>query len=380
MKKIAIFGSTGSIGVQTLQVVKQLEDVEVVALSTHKNIDRLKDQIAAFHPRLVVVKDKQKAKVLAQELAGQPVEVLSGMKGLKAMAEMEEVDTVVMSLVGNVGILPTYQAIAAGKNIALATKEVLVSGGSLIMQAVKENGVQLTPIDSEHSAIFQCLQGAGPNRIQKILLTASGGPVRGKDRAFLQQVTPEMALHHPNWSMGPKITIDSSTLMNKGLEVMEARWLFDVPVEKIEVLVHPQSIVHSAVEYTDGAVIAQMGVADMRLPIAYALTYPKRFFSPFPKLDLTKVGPLTFEKPDKKAFPCLQLAYDAMREGGLLPTVLNGANEVAVARFLRKEIDYLSIPRIIACVMDTYTNHAPSSIEELMEADRWSREKAAQIS
>ncbi len=379
MKRIAVFGSTGSIGVQTLAVAKELkEELDVVALSTNRNIDLLEEQIRQFHPRLAVVKEKSLAPVLQERVKDLPVEILSGMRGLRQMAVMEEADTVVMSLVGNVGILPTYEAICAKKNIALATKEVLVSGGSLIMEAVKTHGVQLTPIDSEHSAIFQCLQAAHGNAVEKILLTASGGPFRGKDRAFLENVTPQMALHHPNWSMGAKITIDSSTLMNKGLEVMEAKWLFDVDVNQIEVLVHPQSLVHSAIEFTDGAILAQMGVPDMKIPIAYALTYPSRMKSSFERLDLTKAGTLTFEAPDRENFPCLGLAYRAMEQGGLLPTVLNGANEVAVERFLKGEIKYLDIPRIIEAAMDEFDNHAVTSIDDLLESDRWSRAFAAE--
>ncbi|MGL4790516.1 MAG: 1-deoxy-D-xylulose-5-phosphate reductoisomerase, partial [Anaerotignaceae bacterium] len=319
------------------------------------------------------------AEILRKNLSDTNIEVLSGMEGLVEIATLNEVDTVVMSVVGNIGIKPTYEAIKAKKNIALATKEVLVSGGQLIIDEVKKNNVNLYPIDSEHSAIFQSLQGNQMNKIGKIILTASGGPFRGKTKAQLENVTPEMALKHPNWSMGAKITIDSSTMMNKGLEVIEAKWLFNIDVSKIEVVIHPQSIVHSAVEYEDGAIMAQLGVPDMKVPIAYALTYPNRINSNFEKLSLSQIGTLTFEKPDLDTFRCLALAYKAIEIGGTMPAVLNAANEIAVEKFLNKEISYLNIPLLIEETMNAYNVKHIFTIEELLEADKWGREYASNI-
>lgn len=379
MKNISILGSTGSIGVQTLEVARATSDFNVVGLSTNTSIELLEEQIREFKPLKVAVMDEVKAEILKEKIKDLDVKVLTGLDGLVEIATMEIVDTVVMSLVGNIGIKPTYEAICAKKEIALATKEVLVSGGSLIINEAKKHGVKIYPIDSEHSAIFQSLQGNDMNKIEKIILTASGGPFRGKKSEELREVTPEMALKHPNWSMGAKITIDSSTMMNKGLEVIEAKWLFDVDVNKIQVLVHPQSIVHSAVEYEDGAVMAQLGVPDMKVPIAYALTYPKRVKNSFEKLNLAKVGTLTFEEPDLDAFRCLALAYKAIEIGGSMPAVLNAANEIAVEKFLKKEIKYLDIPAIIENTMNAYTVKYNFTIEELLEADKWGREYAQNI-
>ena len=379
MKNISILGSTGSIGVQTLEVVRVSSDFNVLGLSTNTSIELLEEQIREFRPLKVAVMDEEKAEILKEKTKDIAVEVLTGLDGLVEIATMSDVDTVVMSVVGNIGIKPTYEAIRAKKEIALATKEVLVSGGSLIIDEAKKQGVKIYPIDSEHSAIFQSLQGNEMNKIEKIILTASGGPFRGKKVEELKEVTPEMALKHPNWSMGAKITIDSSTMMNKGLEVIEAKWLFDVDVNKIQVLVHPQSIVHSAVEYEDGAVMAQLGVPDMKVPIAYALTYPKRYKSSFEKLNLAKVGTLTFEEPDLEAFRCLALAYKAIEIGGSMPAVLNAANEIAVEKFLKKEIKYLDIPVIIESTMNAYTVKYNFTIEELLEADQWGRKYAKNI-
>lgn len=379
MKNISILGSTGSIGVQTLEVVRTSSDFHVLGLSTNKSIELLEEQIREFRPLKVAVMDEIKAEILKDKINDLDVKVLTGLDGLVEIATLTDVDTVVMSVVGNIGIRPTYEAIRAKKEIALATKEVLVSGGSLIIDEAKKQGVKIYPIDSEHSAIFQSLQGNEMNKIEKIILTASGGPFRGKKAEQLKEVTPEMALKHPNWSMGAKITIDSSTMMNKGLEVIEAKWLFDVDVNKIQVLVHPQSIVHSAVEYEDGAVMAQMGVPDMKVPIAYALTYPKRNKSSFEKLNLAAVGTLTFEEPDLEAFRCLALAYKAIEIGGSMPAILNAANEIAVEKFLKKEIKYLDIPAIIESTMNAYTVKYNFTIEELLEADKWGREYAQNI-
>ncbi len=374
MKNISILGSTGSIGVQTLDVVRISDEFKVVGLTANSNTELLIRQIEEFRPLKVAVMDEKKAEELKGIYKGRGPEILSGIEGLIEVAVMDECETVVVSVVGNIGIKPTFEAIRAKKDIALATKEVLVSGGSLITTEAKRNGVNIYPIDSEHSAIFQCLQGNSMNKIEKIILTASGGPFRGKSAEELNDVTPQMALSHPNWDMGAKITIDSSTMMNKGLEVIEAKWFFDVDISRIEVLVHPQSVVHSAVQYEDGAVIAQMGVPDMKVPIAYALTYPTRIKSPFKRLELAEIGTLTFEKPDMDTFKCLSLAYKAIETGGTMPAVLNAANEIAVSKFLKNEIKYLDIPVIIEKTMEAYTVKYDYSIDELLEADRWGRE------
>lgn len=379
MRNISILGSTGSIGIQTLEVVKATSGFRVLGLSTNTSIDLLEEQIKEFQPLKVAVMDEKKAEILKERVKDLDVEVIKGMDGLVEIATMNAVEMAVISVVGNIGIKPTYEAIRAKKEIALATKEVLVSGGSLIINEAKKQGVKIYPIDSEHSAIFQSLQGNEMNEIEKIILTASGGPFRGRKADQLKDVTPEMALKHPNWNMGAKITIDSSTMMNKGLEVIEAKWLFDVDVKQIQVLVHPQSIVHSAVAYEDGAVMAQLGVPDMKVPIAYALTYPKRVKNPFEKLDLAKIGTLTFEEPDLEAFRCLALAYKAIEIGGSMPAVLNAANEIAVEKFLNKEIGYLDIPVIIETTMNAYTVKYNFSIEELLAADEWGRDYAQNI-
>ena len=380
MRKISILGSTGSIGTQTLEVVENLEDIKVMAITGNSNIDLLEKQARKFRPELVAVMDEKNAIILQDRLADMNIRVVSGMDGLVEAATYEGVDTVVTSVVGNIGLKPTFEAIRAGKNIALANKETLVSAGQLVMDLAKKHKINIYPVDSEHSAIFQSLQGNGENKIQRILLTASGGPFRGKKREELENVTAADALAHPNWSMGKKITIDSATLMNKGLEVMEAKWLFDVDVDQIEVLIHPQSIVHSAVEYEDGAIIAQLGEPDMRVPIQYALTYPKRVKNPFPRVDFAQRSNLTFDKPDMDTFKCLSLAYRALKTGGTLPAVLNGANEVAVARFLKGEISFLQIPALIEQTMDAYTVKYEYTLEDLLEADAWAKAYAKQVS
>lgn len=379
MKKIAILGSTGSIGTQTLEVIDVLQDIEVLGISGNQNIKLLEQQARKYRPRLVAVMEEKNAKALQQALSDTDCKVVCGMEGLVEVATMTEVDTVVTSVVGNVGLRPTFAAIEAGKNIALANKETLVSAGQLVMDFVKQKGVALYPVDSEHSAIFQCLQGNAGNDIRRILLTASGGPFRGKTKQELQQMTATDALKHPNWNMGQKITIDSATLMNKGLEVMEAKWLFGVDIEQIEVLIHPQSIVHSAVEYADGAVMAQMGEPDMRVPIQYALTYPKRVKNAFPKMDFAKRCQLTFEKPDTETFRCLALAYQALEIGGTMPAVLNAANEIAVAKFLHGDIGFLDIPVLIEKTMQAYTIKKEYTLEDLLEADAWARVFATEM-
>ena len=375
MRKISILGSTGSIGTQTLEVVENLGDIRVAAITGNKNIALLEKQARKFHPELIAVMDAENAKALQSRLSDTKIRIVSGMDGLVEAATYEDVDTVVTSVVGNVGLQPTFAAIRAGKNIALANKEPLVSAGQLVMDFAKQHHVRIYPVDSEHSAIFQSLQGNADNRISRILLTASGG----KKREELAHVTAADALAHPNWHMGKKITIDSATLMNKGLEVMEAKWLFDVDVDQIEVLVHPQSIVHSAVEYEDGAIIAQMGEPDMRIPIQYALTYPKRAKSPFPRVDFSVRSHLTFEKPDLDTFRCLSLAYCALKTGGTMPAVLNGANEIAVARFLKGELAFLQIPSLIERTMDAYTVKYKYTLEDLLEADAWARAYAQSV-
>ncbi|NLJ87186.1 MAG: 1-deoxy-D-xylulose-5-phosphate reductoisomerase [Epulopiscium sp.] len=372
MKKISILGSTGSIGTQTLDVVRNIEGFEVKALSTNKNIDLLEKQIEEFHPKKVAVMDEEKAYELKKRI-GSKIEILKGLEGLIEIAVMDEIDTLVTSVVGVIGLIPTYKAIQNKKNIALANKETLVTAGKIIMEEAKKNNVSIYPVDSEHSAIFQCLQGNPLNPVSRLILTASGGPFRSKSLKELENVTVKEALKHPNWEMGAKITIDSATMMNKGLEVIEARWLFDVELNKIEVLIHPQSIIHSMVEFEDGSIIAQMGEPDMRLPIQYALTYPKRVKNNWPKVNFAERNLLSFENPDLSVFKCLQLAYDALKIGGSMPAVLNAANEVAVDKFLKKEIAFLDIPRIIQDVMDKHELVENPSLSDIVNVDDWAR-------
>lgn len=370
MKKIAILGSTGSIGTQTLDVVRNNKDLEVVALVAGSNIDLMEKQIAEFHPRMVSIWEEDKALELKRKLKDSKVEILCGMEGMTACATDSEVEIVVAAVVGMIGIIPTIAAIKAGKDIALANKETLVTAGHIIMPLVKECGVHLLPVDSEHSAIFQSLQGEGRNVIRKILLTASGGPFRGKRKEQLRDIQVEDALKHPNWAMGRKITIDSSTMVNKGLEVMEARWLFDVNIDNIQVVVQPQSVIHSMVEYEDGAVIAQLGTPDMRLPIQYALYYPERRPLPGDRLDFTKLGRLDFMEPDMDTFSGLKLAYEVGRKGGSMPTVYNAANERAVAKFLNHEIGYLDIIEVIDYALSKHQWIEHPTIEEILEIEQ----------
>ena len=372
MKKIAILGSTGSIGTQTLDVIRAHSDeLEVVALAAGSNKERLKEQIREFHPELVSLSDEKKAQELKEELAGEAVEVVCGMDGLIEVAGIDSADVVVTAVVGMMGILPTMEAIRKGKDIALANKETLVTAGHLIIPMAREYGVSILPVDSEHSAIFQCLQGEPKKALDKILLTASGGPFRGKNAEFLETVTLEDALNHPNWSMGPKITLDSSTMVNKGLEVMEAKWLFGVDYSQIEVVIQPQSIIHSMVQYIDGAVIAQLGTPDMRVPIEYALFYPERRSLPGDRLDFSKLSQITFEKPDYKVFRGLSLAIEAGKTGGTMPTVFNAANERAVAKFLKGEIKYTDIVRSIEKCMDAHKVSAHPDLEEILATEQW---------
>lgn len=377
MKKITILGSTGSIGTQSLEVIRDLKDIEVVALSTNVNIDLLEKQIKEFHPKCVVVMDEKKAYELKHRLHSN-TEVLAGLHGLIDIATLPEIDIVLTSVVGNIGLLPTIKAIQAGKDIALANKETLVTAGKLVMNEAIKYGVKIYPVDSEHSAIFQSLQGNAHNKISKLYLTASGGPFRKKTLEELKTVTVDEALNHPNWSMGKKITIDSATMMNKGLEVIEAKWLFDVEASDIHILVHPQSIVHSMVEYEDGAVIAQLGEPDMKVPIQYALTYPNRVANHFPKINFFERNKLEFEKPDTTKFTCINLAYDALQVGGDMPAVLNSANEAAVELFLSRKIKFLDISKLIELAMNAYTVKYDYTLEDLVQSDLWSREFVVQ--
>mgnify|MGYP000702514826 CR=1 FL=1 len=371
MKKVAILGSTGSIGTQTLEIIRDNEDLQAVALAAGQNVDLMEKQIREFHPELVSLSDEKKAQELKEELAGEAVEVVCGMDGLIEVAGIDSADVVVTAVVGMMGILPTMEAIRKGKDIALANKETLVTAGHLIIPMAREYGVSILPVDSEHSAIFQCLQGEPKKALDKILLTASGGPFRGKSAEFLETVTLEDALNHPNWSMGPKITIDSSTMVNKGLEVMEAKWLFGVDYSQIEVVIQPQSIIHSMVQYIDGAVIAQLGTPDMRVPIEYALFYPERRSLPGDRLDFSKLSQITFEKPDYKVFRGLSLAIEAGKTGGTMPTVFNAANERAVAKFLKGEIKYTDIVRSIEKCMDAHKVSAHPDLEEILATEQW---------
>ena len=371
MKNIAVLGSTGSIGTQTLDVVRaNPERLCVKALAAGHNITQLESQIREFHPQIAAVWDEEKAKELRICTADLPVKIVSGMEGLLEIAQMEEAEVLVTAIVGMIGIRPTIAAIKAGKDIALANKETLVTAGHIIMPLAKEYNVKILPVDSEHSAIFQSLNGEKKTQIDKILLTASGGPFRGKDKAFLKHVQLEDALKHPNWSMGHKITIDSASMVNKGLEVMEAKWLFDVELEQIEVVVHPQSVIHSAVQYEDGAVIAQLGTPDMRLPIQYALYYPESKKMSGKRLDLFELGSLTFERPDTKTFRGLALAYDAMRKGGSQPTVFNAANERAVAMFLDRRISYPQITEIIEDCMEHVAYISDPTLDQVLETEQ----------
>ena len=370
MKKIAILGSTGSIGTQTLEVVRENKDIEVLGLAAGNNIKLLERQIREFHPKMAAVWTEERAKELRENVKDLDIKIVSGMEGLIELSVMEESEILVTAIVGMIGIRPTIEAIKAGKDIALANKERLVTAGHIIMPLAKEYQVAILPVDSEHSAIFQSLQGGQEKALHKILLTASGGPFRQKTREELLNIQVEDALKHPNWEMGRKITIDSSTLVNKGLEVIEAKWLFDVSLDQIEVVVHPQSIIHSMVEYVDGAIIAQLGTPDMKLPIQYALYYPERRFLPGDRLDFAVLSKLTFEKPDMETFYGLRLAFEAGKEGGSLPAVFNAANELAVSKFLDRKIKYLEIPEIIEHCMQAHKTIADPSVDEILQTEQ----------
>ena len=369
-KHIAILGSTGSIGTQTLDVVREQGDICVTALAAGNNITLLEQQIREFHPALAAVWEENRAKELREKIRDCNTKVVSGMEGLLEIAVQPEAEILVTAIVGMLGIRPTIAAMKAGKDIALANKETLVTAGHLIMPLAKEQGVSILPVDSEHSAIFQSLNGEHGNKIDKILLTASGGPFRGRKRAELENIQVEDALKHPNWSMGRKITIDSATLVNKGLEVMEAKWLFGTELEQIQVVVHPQSVIHSMVQYEDGAVIAQLGTPDMRLPIQYALYYPQRRTLSGKRLDFYELANLTFEKPDLDTFTGLKLAMEALKKGGNIPTAFNAANERAVAKFLDRKIRFLEIPEIIAACMEHCTYIAHPEVDEILDTEQ----------
>lgn len=369
MKKIAILGSTGSIGTQTLEVVRSNPELKVVALAAGSSVDKIEEQIREFHPVMAAMWTEEAAAELRVRVADIDVKVVSGMEGLLEIAVLPESQVLVTAIVGMIGIRPTIAAIQAGKDIALANKETLVTAGHIIMPLAKRHGVSILPVDSEHSAIFQSLNGEPGDKIEKILLTASGGPFRGRSREQLQNIQVEDALKHPNWTMGRKITIDSSTLVNKGLEVMEARWLFGVELDRIQVVVHPQSIIHSAVQFVDGAIMAQLGTPDMKLPIQYALFYPDRRPMEGKRVDFFDLAQITFEKPDTETFTGLALAYEAARAGGSLPTVYNAANEKAVALFLERKISYLEIPELIGEAMERHRVIGEPTVEQILEAE-----------
>ncbi len=378
MKKIAILGSTGSIGVNALRVIQaNPEKYQVTALAAGKNIRLLLEQIKRFRPLAVAVMEETAANELKAQMtnSGRP-EIFFGTEGFIRLATMTEADTIISAMAGAAGLLPTYSGIKAGRNIALANKETMVMAGSLVMAEARKHGVSILPIDSEHSAILQSLQGHKREDLKSVILTASVGPFRNLSLEEMSKVTPAQALNHPNWNMGPKVSIDSATMMNKGLEAIEAKWLFDLKMDQISILIHSQSIVHSMVEYKDGSIISQMGVPDMVIPISFALSFPHHLKTRVPPLELEKVGTLSFEKPDMKRFRCLDLALKAAEIGGSMPAVLNGANEIAVESFLKGNIGFLDIPDLIEKTMDSHENHPIDSIETVMEVDRWARDAA----
>lgn len=380
MKTIIILGSTGSIGTNTLDIVQRFPGkFRVAGLTAGNNIDKLEEQIRVFKPQVVAVSQESAAVTLRQRCAGLPVKILSGEAGIAQVASLPEAELVISAIVGAAGLVPTLTAIRSGKHIALANKEPMVMAGKLMQEEAHKHGVRIFPVDSEHSAIFQSLEGHRLEDVRRLILTASGGALWTMAKDELQHVTPERALKHPNWKMGSKITIDSATLMNKGLEVVEARWLFDIPESRIEVMVHRESIIHSLVEYEDRSMIAQLGLPDMRTPISYAMMYPERLPLDLPSLDLTEIGTLSFCKPDHDRFPCLNLGYESLRTGGTMPATMNAANEIAVDAFLNGGIRFTEIAEVIRHTMDAHTPKAVSSLEDALEADRWAREKAESL-
>lgn len=378
MKRLAILGSTGSIGINTLEIVEQFrEEFEVRALTAGRNLAELRKQVKRFKPRIVSVLNQDLAQVLKKDLQGEDVEVVFGEEGLIRAATYPEVELVVSAVVGSIGLLPLLAAIEEGKDVALANKESIVMAGEIIMKKAKEKGVAILPVDSEHSAIFQALGGkTGGEGVKRIILTASGGPFYTLPAEALQAVSPQEALAHPVWEMGPKISVDSATMMNKGLEVIEAHWFFQVPPERIEIVIHPQGIVHSLVEYVDSSIIAQLSIPDMRIPIAYALAYPQRLATKLPGLNLAELNHLTFDPPDFEKFPSLKLAYEALERGGTLPAVLNAANEVAVEAFLKGKIGFNHIPQVVASTMNGHNTSPLCGVEDALEADQWAKGKA----
>ncbi len=377
MKHLSILGSTGSIGTQTLDVVRNNDDIKVVGISAGSNIELLEKQAREFQPEIVCVYDEEKAKELKTKISDLDIKVVSGMDGLIEVATVKSADIVLTAVVGMIGIRPTLEAIYAHKDIALANKETLVTAGHIIMREAKEYNVKILPVDSEHSAVFQSLQGNKHSQVSKIILTASGGPFRNSTMEELKNVTVEQALKHPNWSMGRKITIDSSTMVNKGLEVMEAKWLFDVDYDQIDVVIQPQSLIHSMVEYVDGGIMAQLGTPDMKLPIQYALYYPDRRFLGGERVDFAKIGSITFMKPDLEKFKGFKLAYDAGRTGGTMPTIYNAANELAVSKFLNREIQYLEIADLIEQAMESHKVIENPTLEQILEAEKEAHESVS---
>jgi 1-deoxy-D-xylulose-5-phosphate reductoisomerase len=382
MKRLAVVGSTGSIGQNTLRVVQHLSDrFQIFALAANSRVDRLAEQTAAFRPNVVAITDPNRVEEFRSRCTAMRIpvpEVVTGDRGLCQIASAGEVDIVVSAAVGAAGLAPTYSAVASGKTVALANKEAMVLAGELLRKTASRTGARLIPVDSEHSAVDQCLRSGEHGEVRRLILTASGGPFRETPAERFVKITPEEALNHPTWRMGKRITIDSATLLNKGLEVIEARWLFNIPPEKIDIMVHPQSIVHSMVEFVDGSVIAQLGTADMRQPIQYALTYPERLHSPVPSLDWSTVSRLDFALPDRQKFPCIGLAYRAIQMGGTAPAVLNAADEVVVQGFLERMIPFSAIPEIIAATLDAHVVHPADSLEAILKADAWARTEARQ--
>ena len=380
MKRLAVVGSTGSIGQNTLRVVQHLSDrFQIFALAAHSTVERLAEQTAAFRPNVVAITDPNRVEEFQSRCTAMRIpvpEIVTGERGLRQIASAGEVDIVVSAAVGAAGLAPTYSAVASGKTVALANKEAMVLAGELLRKTASRTGARLIPVDSEHSAVDQCLRSGEHGEVRRLILTASGGPFRETPAERFATITPEEALNHPTWRMGKRITIDSATLLNKGLEVIEARWLFNIPPEKIDIMVHPQSIVHSMVEFVDGSVIAQLGTADMRQPIQYALTYPERLHSPVPSLDWATVSRLDFALPDRQKFPCIGLAYRAIQMGGTAPAVLNAADEVAVQGFLERIIPFSAIPEILAATLDAHVLQAADSLEAILEADAWARTEA----
>lgn len=366
-------GSTGSIGTQALEVIKELGEFEVISLSANSNIDLLYNQIVEFSPKIVSVGSIEKKRILQERLKNKKVDIKVGLEGMLEIAR-DDSDIILTSVVGMVGLIPTLEAIEKGKNIALANKETLVTAGEIVMKRAKEKNVRIIPVDSEHSAIYQCLNGESQNEIEKIILTASGGPFRGKNLDFLKKVSLKDALNHPNWSMGKKITVDSATLINKGLEVIEAKWLFDIDIKRIQPIIHKESIIHSMVEFQDGSIIAQMGAPNMKVPIQYALTEPKRKKSNTEKIDLLEIGRLSFEKPDLETFKGLKLSLQAIKDGGTYPAVLNAANEELVSLFLQEKIKFLEIQEKIEKILNKHKNTFNPKLEDILNADNWARE------